>query len=73
MTSRVFLNKEKVEYFFAQSKDNSGSYICTCGKERRQKPNSGFQNLVEHIERAHPDWKEIMSETEKGSNSKLTY
>ena len=40
--------------------------------ERKQKVGTGYQNLIEYITRLHPDWKELMSETEKGSKSKLT-
>lgn len=73
MTTRSYTNKEKVEFFFTESDDAPGSYTCLCEKERKQKKGTGYQNLIEHIERSHPDWKALMSETEKGSKSKLTY
>ena len=72
MNTRKFTNKEQVEFFFNKDDENSGQYICICGKERKQKVGTGYQNLIEHITRSHPDWKELMSETEKGSKSKLT-
>ena len=58
--------------FFTVNEENPGHYVCICGKERKQKLGTGYQNLIEHITRSHPDWKELMSETENGSQSKLT-
>jgi len=72
MSSRKFTNKEQVEFFFTKNDENPGHYLCLCGKERKQRVGTGYQNLIEHITRSHPDWKELMSETEKGSKSKLT-
>jgi hypothetical protein len=56
MNTRKFTNKEQVEFFFNKDDENSGQYICICGKERKQKVGSGYQNLMEHITRSHPDW-----------------
>jgi hypothetical protein len=72
MTTRKYSNKEKVEFFFTKNEENPEIYICLCEKERKQKAGTGYQNLTEHIERSHPDWYQLMSETEKGSKSKLT-
>ena len=38
-----------------------------CGKHRKQQSKRGYQNLLEHLNRFHPDWKEIMST--EGSSS----
>lgn len=70
--SKKFTTKEQVEFYFKKSDDNPEVHVCSCGKERKQKAGSGYQNLVEHIKRAHPDWEELMSETAKGSKSNLT-
>jgi hypothetical protein len=71
MSNRIFTNKERVEFFFTENNENLGNYFCICGKERKQKVGTGYQNLIEHITRSHSDWKELMLETEKGSKSKL--
>ena len=63
MTIKKYSNKEKVEFFFTKSDENPDKYICLCEKERKQKVETGYQNLTEHIERFHPDWYQIMSET----------
>jgi hypothetical protein len=67
-----FTSKEKVKFFFTQSDEDPEIYVCLCEKERKQKVKSGYQNLLEHIDRFHLDWEHIMTETEKGSKSKLT-
>jgi hypothetical protein len=49
MTVRKFTNKEQVEFFFTVNEENSGHYVCICGKERKQKLGAGYQNLIEQF------------------------
>jgi hypothetical protein len=38
--------------------------ICRCGNIQ-QNPTNGYTNLVQHIKKAHPDWKAVMVEAHK--------
>ncbi len=61
-------NKAVAGFFFSPhgDKDNH-SHICKlCQKVKVQKLNTGYQNLIDHLERQHPDY---MSDYDKAIQS----
>lgn len=64
---RGMSENEKISKFFFTNTEGD-SYLCLCGKTRKQQAKKGYQNLVEHVFTSHPNYKELM----KTGNRQLT-
>jgi hypothetical protein len=51
-------NAELVKFYFTQDEKVDGSWHCTCGKTRKQLPNTGTSNLINHIKTEHKNFEE---------------
>lgn len=62
--------KELTEYYFTIVEGTTDTYECRCGKKRKQRPKSGFSNLMNHINTSH---KNENIETESDRVTKQRY
>jgi hypothetical protein len=51
-------NQELVKFYFKLKDGSDEKYVCRCGKERSQKANTGWSNLVSHVHTDHLNWKQ---------------
>jgi hypothetical protein len=51
-------NKDIANFYF---KKEGGLYICQCGKSRKSMEGTGYSNLLSHIYKCHPEYKEEYS------------
>ena len=54
----MFLNSKAVKQYFKHLGEDE--YVCECGRKRKQKPNTGFSNLINHLNTDHANWKQNM-------------
>ena len=52
-------NKQISEFFFTKVTGMTYSFVCKCGKVRKQETR-GNRNLIDHVKNNHPDWENQM-------------
>ena len=52
------INSKAVKLYFKHLGEDE--YVCQCGRKRKQKPNAGFSNLINHLNTDHANWKQDM-------------
>ena len=57
-------NKQIAHRFFKLAEGSVDKYVCMCGVQRRQKKNTGWMNLITHIQQQHKDKIENTSKVE---------
>ena len=51
-------NKTFVNHYFSKESNAKEQFICKCGRPRKQDLKRGRGNLMEHIIREHPNYRE---------------
>ena len=49
-------NKQIAEFFFTKVTGMTHSFVCKCGKVRKQEISRRYRNLLDHVKNDHPDW-----------------
>ena len=70
MPARFGVGRRVSELFFTRDGDNTNIFTCRCGTKRK-KAGSSYQNLVSHVQSAHPDYLDVLSSDETVAQAQI--